>query len=250
MLQLDLSKAVATKIPEEERFSVPAEDEISKFLFGSASRRRRTEGAMLFVFLSILSLYAAKLVGFQLGWLMGASQSPIAQAIAPSIFGLLAVLGVGAKLSSALSKEHDNLTGWREKRREVWRAILAAAIVIVFCAYLPNGIASGASSRSMPYSDVAELIGESWETAGDETAAEICSFTAKAHAAGIPSQIYERFMVDVIRAILDRDGDDTAEKVSSAIVTMEAAFPKPEPNADEKPKPEPEPKEPANARGE
>jgi hypothetical protein len=218
-----------TTIRQDERYSVATEDKIGAWLFGSASRKRRTEGAALFVVLAVISLNAASYVGLLVGWLIGASLSPIAQAVAPAIVGLLAVLGVSTKLRRSLSKRRMHLTGWREKRRAIWTSILAAGMVFVFCKSASEGIVKGIRSGTMPYTDIADLIGDSWNDADELAATAICAFTLQARAAGVPHNLYERCIWDIVKPIIEDDQPDKEARIETAIETMKQAFPKPRP---------------------
>lgn len=220
-----------TTTSQDNKYLVATEDKVGAYLFGSASRRRRTEGTFLFIVLAVISLKAAGYVGLLVGWLIGASLSPIAQAIAPAIFGLLAVLGVSSKLWQTLSKRRRHLSGWRDKRRAIWQAILMAGIVFVFCDSASDGIVKGIRSRTMPYTDIADLIGDSWKDADEHTATAICAFTLQARSAGMSHNLYERFIWDVIKPILDDDQPDKDGRIDTALSTMRQALPKLKPAA-------------------
>lgn len=191
--------------------------------------------------LAIVSVNAANHIGFLVGWLTGASQSPIAKAIAPTVFGLLAVLGVSVKLRYRPSMRKQKRPSWRDRHRNIWQGILVAVLVIAFCRGANDGFVPGIRSRAMPYKDVKELLGKSWETTDHETAITICAFSSQARLAGLPTDLYERFMWDVVRPILDQKDDDTSGMVRTAVQRMQAVLPKSGEQAKADPVKEPEP---------
>jgi hypothetical protein len=165
----------------------------------------------LFALLAVASTLATSKVGFLLGWLIGASRSPLAVGIAPLIFGLLAVLGVRA----GLKNEFATLGA-------IWRALFVALLITVFCYYCSNGILWGNISRLEPYHDMAALFGEeTWATATPEQAAMLNRFRWKARQAGIAHEEYESFMLDAIRPILRAGGADADQRIDAAIRAME-----------------------------
>src|SRR5262249_17017223 len=125
--------------------------------------------------LLVLSVWAANWVGYLLGWLTGASQSPVAPAIAPLVFGLLAALGIGISLKEL----HD--------RGSIWHACLVAIMVCAFVYGCQMGVTEGAWIRSEPYSSFDALLSENWRKLDDETIASLHHFRLVARMQKMPA---------------------------------------------------------------
>ena len=106
-----------------------------------------------------------------MGWLTGASKSPVVPIIAPLVFGLLAVLGA----SASLRRKFD-------KRAAIWRGLFVAFMVLVFCYCCYYGVRRGNISRVGPYKSMKTLVGDAWETIDDDTASEVYQFRLKCRA--------------------------------------------------------------------
>ncbi len=172
-------------------------------------RRRALDQARACVLVAVLfliSTIAAYWVGFLLGWLTGASLSPVVSSVAPLVFGLLAALGIGVGLRRRLSRRSD-----------VGRGIFVGTMVSVFCYGCFIGVSWGNMSRLDPYMPMDMLIGESWKDTDDETAARLHALRWKARRAQISHQDFEAFIVDVIKPIMDRNAPDEADQVARAL---------------------------------
>jgi hypothetical protein len=173
----------------------------------------RLWGWILALILFGASIVAAYWVGFLLGWLTGASLSPVVSSVAPLVFGLLAVIGVSASV-------RGNFT----HRIEISRGIFLALMVSTFCYACFTGVTWGNRSRMDPYPPLDVLIGESWQNVDDETAARLHAFRWKAQRAQIPHQEFEEFIVGVIKPIIDRKKPDEAKNIAAALQEMNAVL--------------------------
>lgn len=159
---------------------------------------------------AVTSFCASAQVGFLLGWLVGASLSPIAPAIAPFVFGLLAVIGIEA----GIRKQFLNSTA-------IWRAAFVSILVVVFCISCRYGIEWGNVSRLDPYKSFGKLFGSTWEGVDEGTAAKLYGFRWRARDSKMNADEYEAYMLDVIRPILASTQEDRATQVDAVLSAID-----------------------------
>lgn len=165
---------------------------------------------LLLPILAATSLYAAGWVGYLLGWLTGASRSPVAPLVAPLVFGLLAILGIKE------SARHRYV-----RPAAVWRGIFVAAMVIVFCFACSNGVRWGNLSRVGPYKPMSLLLGDTWEKVDAETAAELYRFRFLARQKEVSFEEFEGFVTNVVLPILEDDQPDKPARIKKALAEVE-----------------------------
>jgi uncharacterized membrane protein len=162
------------------------------------------------------SLEAAKQVGYLFGWIVGASKSPIAPAVAPLVFGLLALIGAHAALSRTA-----------KRRSSLYQTAFAAVIVSVFCFWCYRGIQWGGFARIPPYKTLRAMLGTDNETLSldPEISAELYAFQLRARAAGVSFEDFEPFVLGVIKPIVHDDEPNKLERLQRVISTMDSAIP-------------------------
>jgi hypothetical protein len=161
----------------------------------------------------VASVIAAAWIGYVVGWLIGASRSPIAHSIAPLVFGLLAAIGVGVGLRTTL-----------QTRLAMWRGTLVAALAAIFCYFCYIGVTWGNQSRIGPYKAMGTLLGDAWSSVDPDTAAALYKFRLQAKGAGVPFDDFESIMVDVIRPIIEAGHEDELARVQKSLDAIEPAI--------------------------
>jgi hypothetical protein len=168
-------------------------------------------GALVAVLLSAL---AVDLVAYLLGWLTGVSKSPIVAAIAPLIFGLLALVGLGV--------------GWTysSRRWADWlRTSVTAVLVIVFCIAFNKGVSEGSYDRVDAYQNFSTIVTASGTTLKPETYAAFHRFRLQARQADVPSGDFKAVVRDVFVPILTQeDKTHVDQQMQAAIRELESAF--------------------------
>lgn len=178
---------------------------------------------LLAVVLLIISYFSARWLGYLVGWLIGASNSPIAQAVAPLIFGLIAVIGVDVGVRGGIAIKSRPRRLYNVK--SLYRAIFVAFVVLIFCRSCYYGAKMGILSRVGPYRSMCHLIGKSLKTADPQAVSALYAFQVKARRAGVSWQEFEPFVADIAKRILDDDQPDKLGRLNSAIEKMESALP-------------------------
>lgn len=110
--------------------AIVADVESGRGISGCISR------AMLLAPFAIAAVYAARWVGYLVGWLVGASESPVAGAIIPGVIGLVAAIGLRSKRLRLRTQA------------EIIAATFLAILVIVICDQCFWGIADGVEIRT------------------------------------------------------------------------------------------------------
>jgi hypothetical protein len=162
----------------------------------------------------LLSAVAVDLVAYLLGWLTGVSKSPIVAAIAPLIFGLLALVGLGV--------------GWTYSNRR-WadwlRTSVTAVLVIVFCIAFNKGVSEGSYDRVDAYQNFSTIVTASGTTLKPETYAAFHRFRLQARQADVPSGDFKAVVRDVFVPILTQeDKTQVDEQMQAAVRELESAF--------------------------
>lgn len=172
--------------------------------------------------LLVASYFSARWLGYLVGWLIGASNSPIAQAIAPLIFGLIAVIGVDVGVRGTLVSKSRPRRLYTVK--SLYRAIFVAFVVTLFCRSCYYGVKMGILSRTGPYRSMCHLVGSSLKTADPQAVSALYAFQLKARRSNVSWQEFEPFISDVARRILEDDQPEKLERISQAIEQMEEAM--------------------------
>lgn len=163
----------------------------------------------LYLMLAVASAGAAAWIGFLIGWLTGASRSPVVHAVAPLVFGLLAAIGVGTTLHRQL-----------RSRRAVCRAVFIALLAWVFCYCCFFGVKRGNISRIGPYSSFSTLLDGSWTKANGTTKAILYRFRQQAITTNVLYSDFEPIIQDVVKPLLD-DQTNQSQRVLDALMIVE-----------------------------
>lgn len=168
----------------------------------------RASGALLF----IVSVWAAHQVGWVSGWLTGASRSPVAPVIAPSIFGLLTSV-------VALTYAREILT----RTDKLIYGACAAAVIGVACMSFHSGVIWGIHSRVGPYKTFAVLVGDcAWSAVDPNTAARLHKFRVSCRVSGMSYREFEPIIRDVVRPLVTSKDPDKLAKLDSALSIIES----------------------------
>lgn len=127
---------------------------------------------------ALASIASVAAIGWAFGLLIGTSAVPMASTAAPLVFGLLAVVGVGAASS----------TLWWRAGKEVndWDRVVVALAVITFCVVCLLGIRQGGTVHR--YRTVGAILKEAgvWGKLPPDAYAQIEVFSAVAIQNGLP----------------------------------------------------------------
>lgn len=191
---------------------------------------------VLLVVLAMLSIGAAIAMGLVLGWMTGASESPVGNAAISGVFGILGAVGTVKVLQESSSG-----------RVGIVASICIAAAIVAFCGLFYVGLLNGSATRNKQsiYKRSSDLIGERWAYLDRDIVAEVNAYRMQSRSAGVKSSDYEAAMIEVVRPIVNDDkSDDKLTRLRRALAILRSGFQKPstgasEPKADEKLKAEP-----------
>jgi hypothetical protein len=96
---------------------------------------------ILLAVFAFVAVHAARWIGYLVGWLTGASESPMGTTVAPLMFGLLAVLGI-----TSVSRLRMRTP------REILIATLVAFMVLTVGDYFYDGLVNGIRARQLGWS--------------------------------------------------------------------------------------------------
>lgn len=166
--------------------------------------------------LIVASVIAVASIAYIVGWLTGASMTPVVAIVIPLVFGLLAAIGVGIGAPRPFSD-----------KTSIWQSVFVALLVIVFCHLYFYGVTLGSFQRSSQYNRMSNLLGETWDNADDDTVALLYRFRLKARQAKLSPADFQPIIRDVIRPILQDDQPDKHCRIEKALTTIESALPSP-----------------------
>jgi hypothetical protein len=127
---------------------------------------------------------------------------------------LLAVAGFGAGLKSPLASVE-----------EIWRGVVIAVGVCVFCSMCQWGIAVGIESRTLPYQSMPALLGDSWKGADREVALAAYRLRWHAQARRVPRSEFKAAVVDLLKpALAIADHKERKQAAIQAVADIEASF--------------------------
>lgn len=147
-------------------------------------------------------LFACCWVGFMFGWLVGASLSPIASTVAPLVFGLLAVIGVGlgAKKSGP-------------KLSNLWHTFFVAFGVVIFCITARTGLQYGVRDRVDPFITFETALGtEAWNGVDGNVAHELYRLRWIIREKRLHREEFRLYVADVISPIVESPDISNDEK--------------------------------------
>jgi hypothetical protein len=176
----------------------------------------------------MVSIAAVSHVGYLLGWLTGASKSPVVPVVAPLVFGLLAVLGVSAVRAKKLKKKtaiRIDAPNHGRDHSAVWRGVFIAILTLAFCSSCLYGVTKGSFERMGQYRKMSFLLGEAaWDQADDDTIAELYKFRVQAKRNELSPADFEPIIRDLVKPILEDDKPDKPVRIRKALETIESAF--------------------------
>lgn len=162
------------------------------------------------ILLLVAAYQAIRWLGYLCGWVIGASQSPIAAAALPLLFTLLGAVGLRA--------------GFRNRRPKLWNIICLIGLsagAAVFCDYCETGITIGSVTREDQYKTMADLIGENWAAVDADTKSRLYQFRWLAQDSKLPYREYELFVAEVVKPLLDAKADKQTELIRELAVVEE-----------------------------
>jgi hypothetical protein len=181
---------------------------------GPKTKYAKICGAISLLLLIVVSVAAVSQVGFLLGWLTGASRSPVVPVVAPLVFGLLAAFGIGVSLHRQSVGEHA-----------IWRSVFVAFLTLVFCTRCYYAVTLGAWEREDQYSKMSYLLGETaFGMADHDTLAALYRFRLLAKSAEVSSAEFEPIISDLVKPILEDGKPDAYQRVKSVLSIIEPAL--------------------------
>jgi hypothetical protein len=187
------------------------------------SKSRAAWTSCLAYWLSVAALVVASMIAVAylarvLGWLTGASLTPVVAIVIPLVFGLLATVGVGVGLPRPFGRIAS-----------IWQTVFVAFLVAVFCRVYFSSVTLGSFERSARYRSMASLLGEAWSSTDDETLASLYRLRVKARRANLAPADFEPIIRDVIRPILEDEEPNKIERIEQVLATIESALPPQQP---------------------
>src|SRR5437588_3070238 len=166
--------------------------------------------------LTIAATLAVACVARILGWLTGASQSPVVAVVIPLIFGLLAVFGLIKEVPSPFGSTSS-----------VWQTVFASLLIVAFCYVYFDSVALGTFDRAGEYHELYELLDTAWSKIDPETLAALQRLRIRARLANLPAADFEPIILDVIRPLVASDLPDKEKRTETILTKIEAALPSP-----------------------
>ena len=167
--------------------------------------------------LVVAAMAAVIAIARVLGWLTGASLSPVVAVVIPFVFGLLAVVGLSKEVGSPF-----------KSRKSIWQSIFVAVLIYVFCDVYFYNVTKGTFDRAGEYQEFGDLLGCASDKIDHDTLVILYRLRLRARLANLPRADFEPIVMDVIRPIFEGDAPNKAERAKAAIETIEAAIPTPE----------------------
>jgi hypothetical protein len=151
--------------------------------------------------------------------------------VAPLVFGLLAVLGVGAARKSYKKRNNSRNAEGQSKelspqaqQNVIWRGIFVAILIFTFCRECYYGVTLGSFERTAQYRMMPKLLGDAWAKADGESIAELYKFRLQASRAEMSYPDFEAIVRDLVKPILDDDQEDKTARIHEVLKIIEPAL--------------------------